>query len=71
MEGAVVVGGLSALGAGLFGIGIPKDSILQYETAVKTGKFLLIAHGSADDSVLAKEILQHTSGLEFIHLHGN
>ncbi len=28
LEGAVVVGGLSALGAGLVSLGIPKDSIL-------------------------------------------
>src|SRR5664279_1763881 len=29
LEGAVVVGGLSALAAALFSIGIPKDSIMQ------------------------------------------
>src|SRR5665811_1076798 len=40
LEGAVVVGGLSALGAGLYSIGIPKDSILQYERALKTDKFV-------------------------------
>jgi hypothetical protein len=32
---AIAVGGLSALGAALYGIGIPKDSVIQYETAVK------------------------------------
>jgi hypothetical protein len=31
LENAVVVGGLSALGAGLYSIGIPEDSILQKE----------------------------------------
>src|ERR1700734_1691130 len=30
LEGAAVVGGLSAIGAGLVSIGIPKDSVLQY-----------------------------------------
>ena len=60
LEGAVVVGGLSAIGAGLYGMGIPKDSILRYETALKTGKFVLIAHGSVDDTTHAKEILNHT-----------
>jgi uncharacterized membrane protein len=60
LEGAVVVGGLSALGAGLYSLGIPKDSILQYETALKTDKFLLIAHGSADEITRAKEILSRT-----------
>jgi hypothetical protein len=60
LEGAVVVGGLSALGAGLYGLGIPKDSVLQYETALKTDKFLLIAQGSADEINRAKEILNRT-----------
>jgi hypothetical protein len=57
LESAVVMGGLSALGAGLFSLGIPKDSILKYETALKTDKFLVIAHGSADEVARAKEIL--------------
>ena len=61
LEGAVVVGGLSALGAGLYSLGIPKDSILKYETALKTDKFLLIAHGSVDEITRAKEILSRTN----------
>jgi hypothetical protein len=48
LEGAVVVGGISALGAGLVSIGIPKDSVIRYETAVKTDKYLLIVHGVPD-----------------------
>jgi uncharacterized membrane protein len=60
LEGAIVVGGLSAIGAGLYGMGIPKDSILRYETALKTGKFVLIAHGFSDDTTHAKEILNRT-----------
>ncbi|MBI3870158.1 MAG: DUF1269 domain-containing protein [Verrucomicrobia bacterium] len=61
LEGAMVAGGLSALGAGLFSIGIPKDSILQYETAVKSGKYVLIAHGSEEESVHARGILKNTN----------
>ena len=60
LEGAVVVGGLSAMGAGLYSLGIPKDSILNYETAVKSGKYVLIAHGSMEDTARAKEILNRT-----------
>ena len=37
LEGAVVTGGLSALGAGLYSLGIPKDSIVKYETAAEVG----------------------------------
>jgi len=57
LEGAVVVGGLSAIGAGLFSLGIPKDSIVQYESAVKAGKFVVVAHGTAEDVAKATNIL--------------
>jgi hypothetical protein len=60
LEGAVVVGGLSALGAGLYSIGIPKDSIVKYEAALKTDQFLLIAHGTAAEVAKAKDIIETT-----------
>jgi hypothetical protein len=46
LEGTVVVSGLSALGAALYSIGIPQESINDYESRVKRGNVLLIAHGS-------------------------
>jgi uncharacterized membrane protein len=46
LEGAVVVGGLGVIGAALADIGIPKDSIVEYETQIKAGKFMLIANGT-------------------------
>jgi uncharacterized membrane protein len=61
LENAVVVGGLSALGAGLYSIGIPKDSTLQYETALKADKFLVIAHGTNEEVEKAGSILDKTS----------
>jgi len=60
LEGAVVVGGLSALGAGLYSLVIPHDSILRYQTALGVGKFLLIAHGSAQETGNAREIIGGT-----------
>jgi uncharacterized membrane protein len=57
LEGAVVIGGLSALAAGLYSIGIPKDSLVKYETAIKSAKFLVIAHGTAGQVAQAKSIL--------------
>jgi hypothetical protein len=57
LENAVVVGGLSAIGAGLYSIGIPKDSIVTYETAIKAGEYLVVAHGTSAESVKAKNIL--------------
>jgi uncharacterized membrane protein len=60
LEEAAVVGGLSALGAALFSIGIPKNSVVQYETEVKNGKLLLVAHGTADEVQRAKDLLHRT-----------
>jgi hypothetical protein len=67
LEGAVTVGGLTALGAGLYSIGIPKDSIITYESSVKADKFLLAVHGSADDMVKAKDILKSTGHEVSVH----
>lgn len=64
LEGAVVVGGLSALGAGLVGIGIPKDSVVRYETALKADKFLLLAHDTTDDVAKATAIIKTTGATE-------
>jgi hypothetical protein len=61
LEGAVVTVGLTALGAGLYILGIPKDSIVKYETALKSDKFLVIAHGSAGDVARAKSIMESTA----------
>jgi hypothetical protein len=70
LEGAAVVGGLSAIGAGLYSIGIPKDSILRYEVALKADKFLLIAHGTADEVAKAKETIERTSPVE-VNVHAD
>jgi uncharacterized membrane protein len=60
LEGAAVVGSVDAIAAALYSIGIPKDSILRYETAMKTDKFVLIAHGSADEATRARDIIART-----------
>src|SRR5271157_5688178 len=70
LEGAAVVGGLSAIGAGLYSIGIPKNSILRYEVALKADKFLLIAHGTADEVAKAKETIERTSPVE-VNVHAD
>jgi len=66
LEGAVVVGGLSAVGAGLFSIGIPKNSVLEMETALKADKFLVVAHGTAGDVEKAKAILTTRSPSDMV-----
>src|SRR5271166_4324600 len=70
LEGAVVVGGLSALGAGLYSIGIPKDSIVKYETALKTDQFLLLAHGTPVEVEKARSIIESTRPVK-VTLHSS
>ncbi len=69
LEEAVVVGGLSVVGAGLFSIGIPKDSILKYEVALKTNQFLLIVHGTPETVHRAEQIIARTKRLDHT-VHG-
>lgn len=57
VEGAVVVGGLSAIGAAITSIGIPHDSVLQYETAIKADDFLVMAHGRRTEVERARAVL--------------
>lgn len=57
VEGAAIVGGLSAVGAALYSSGIPKDSVIEYETALKTDSFLVMARGVDADIARAKRVL--------------
>lgn len=57
LQGAVLGGGLSALVGALTAIGIPKDSVLRYETALRADKFIVIVNGAADAVRRAREVL--------------
>jgi len=61
LESAVVVGGLSALTAGLVSLGIPKESAIKYEAEIKADKFVLVVHGTAEEAERAHAILSDTS----------
>jgi hypothetical protein len=60
LEGAAVVGGLSAVGAALVGVGIPKDSVVQYELALKTDQYLLVVRDTPSEVARAKDIIGTT-----------
>ncbi len=57
LEGAVVVGGLSALGAALTQIGVPENLVIKYEAALKVDSYLLVVHGSVEDQEKARSVL--------------
>jgi uncharacterized membrane protein len=69
LEGSAVVGGVSAVGAGLLSIGIPKDSVVKYDVALKTDKYLLVVHGTPADVNKAKDIIGGTEHWSYT-VHG-
>ena len=68
LEGAVVVGGVSAAGAGLFSLGIPKDSVLKYDVALKSDEYLLLFHGERVAALQVANLLAH-SGQRLLDVH--
>ena len=63
-EGAAVVGGASVLGAALMSIGVPKDSVIRYESSLRADKYLLIVHGNAGEVEQARQIIERTKALD-------
>ena len=57
LQGVVLGGGFSALVGALTAIGVPKDSVLRYETALKASKFLVTVHGGSEDIRRAHDVL--------------
>ena len=68
LEAAALVGGMGVVGAALYGIGIPHDSIIKYETSLKANRFLVVAHGTATEAEKARAILLAAKPVE-INLH--
>lgn len=64
LEGAAVVGGISALGAALASLGFSRESIVKYERQLRAERYLLIAHGSAAEVQKAKGILERAHASE-------
>jgi hypothetical protein len=61
IENAVLVGGAAALAAALYSIGVPKDSVIQYESDIKADGFLVMARGAAEEVARAKAVLGATN----------
>jgi hypothetical protein len=64
VEGAVAGAAVSGVLGWLASIGISKEHILKYEESVKAGKYLVIAHGSAEEVQKAKKILEGSKPAE-------
>jgi hypothetical protein len=70
LEGATVHNGLTALGSALHTIGIPKINVINYESALKANKFLVIVEGTNGEASRVNEILRKTEPIE-LAAHGD
>lgn len=64
LEGAAAVGGMTALGAALVSLGLPKREVLKYESHIKADSYLVIAHGSPDEVARAKVLMEQERATE-------
>jgi hypothetical protein len=64
IEGALAGAAGGGLLGALAGLGVSKEHILKYEERLKGGKYLVVAHGSADDVAKARGILEGTGAAE-------
>jgi hypothetical protein len=60
LEGAAVVGGVSAIAAVLTDVGLSPEHAANYESDVKADRFLVIIHGSAEDIARARTIAENS-----------
>jgi hypothetical protein len=60
LEGTGIVRGVSIIGSGLYGMGVPKNNVLKYELAVKRNNLLLVVYGTATEAENARDIIAST-----------
>jgi len=69
LEGAAVVGGVSAISAALASLGVPHDRAVGYEADIAADRFLVIVHGTQEDVVIAREILATAAASPALPFH--
>jgi len=67
-QGDIDIHGFTVLGAALFHMGVPADSVKQYESAIKAGRILLIVNGKRADVERSCEILHGEMQQATVHL---
>jgi len=65
LEGAVLGGGASALVGALTAIGVPEDSVVRYQTALKADKFLLVLDADEAQIKRAQAVLGNADFTSF------
>ena len=51
----------------MYSSGIPDNSIIEYETALKSDKFVVVVHGNVKELIKAKELLTNMGHIVDVH----
>lgn len=65
IEGAVLAGGASALTGALMALGLPRNTVLRYDTALKADQFLVSVHAQEQDVARIRALLAEAGGSDF------
>ncbi len=60
LQGAFIGGSFGVIGGALSSFGVPDNTVVEYESELKAGSFLLIAHGDESETKRAKDLLSST-----------
>ncbi len=63
-EGALAVGLITALGAALVSLLLPKHTVIRYQGSVKADRFLLMAQGDASQIETARRLMEQLMGVD-------
>ena len=60
LQGAFVGGSFGVIGGALSSLGVPENSVVEYESALTAGSFLVLAHGTEAEVQRAKDLMAQT-----------
>jgi len=60
IAGAIGGAGIGAVINGLVAVGVPRDQAFKYQERLQAGEFLVVVHGTNDETTQAHQILQNT-----------
>ena len=64
VTGAVLIGGVSVLGAALASLGQPKKAVIKYQRQTKADRYLVIVHATPDEVGRARELTHPGRGTD-------
>jgi hypothetical protein len=59
LDGGAIMGGVSALGATLMQLGVPRESAIKYQLALKVDKYVLLVHGTDAEIARARTVVSN------------